>query len=178
MVPQIIGALAIAVDKGLNVPLVYNSSGYDSVSTLKLLDSIVDIYMPDFKFWNSEIAQTTCQAPDYGQVAQAALIEMHRQVGDLALDEQGLAYQGLLVRHLVMPHHLADTHEVMTFIATRISANTYVNIMPQYRPCGEASRIPLLSRSITGNEYKQALEQARQAGITRFDKRIRSFELW
>ncbi len=178
VVPQILSALVVAIDKGLNIPLVYNSSGYDSVATLTLLDPIIDIYMPDFKFWDSKIAASACQAKDYSQVARDALKEMHRQVGDLAMDTHDLAYQGLLVRHLVLPKGLAGTSRVMTFIATQISTNTYVNVMSQYRPCGEASQTAGLERSITTAEFKNAIAQTRQAGITRLDKPRRSFAIW
>lgn len=178
VVPQILAALAIASEKGLNIPLVYNTGGYDRVETLKLLEAVVDIYMPDFKFWDSDIAEKTCQAPDYPEVAQAAFIEMHRQVGDLSIDENGLATSGLLVRHLVLPEGLANTKDVMTFIAKRISPQTYVNIMPQYRPCGRASDIASLNRSINQNEYAKAVKEAIQAGIKRFDRRRRTFVLF
>lgn len=178
VVPQILSALLIATEKGLNIPLVYNTSGYDTVDTLQILNGVIDIYMPDFKFWESEIAEQTCQAPDYPQIAQKALIEMHRQVGDLTMDENGLAVSGLLVRHLVLPQNLANTKEIMIFIASRISPDTYVNIMPQYRPCGKAAQIEALSRSITHTEYKQALKEASEAGIHRLDQRRRTFILY
>jgi putative pyruvate formate lyase activating enzyme len=140
VVPQILAALEIAVPGGLRVPLVYNTSAYDRVETIKLLDGIIDIYMPDFKFWDPEPAKEICQAEDYPDIACAAIVEMHRQVGDLFLDESGLAYRGLLVRHLVMPFHMAGTRNIMDFIAKKISVNTYVNIMPQYRPCAEQEK--------------------------------------
>ncbi len=178
VVPQILAALVLAADRGLHVPLVYNSSGYDSVETLQILDGIIDIYMPDFKFWDSQIADETCQAPDYPQVTQKAIIEMHRQVGDLTLDEDGLAISGLLIRHLVLPNELAGTQKIMEFIAHRISTDTYVNIMPQYRPCGKAAKIEALNRSITNLEFDQALTDAKRAGIHRLDQRRRSFMLY
>jgi putative pyruvate formate lyase activating enzyme len=178
VVPQILGALILAAEEGLNVPLVFNSGGYDSVKTLQLLDGVVDIYMPDFKFWDSAIAQQTCQAPDYPQVACAAISEMHRQVGDLSISNKGLAQRGLLIRHLVLPHGLAGTQAIMHFIATRISLDTYVNIMPQYRPCGRAREIPALAEPLSTHDYKQALKEAHAAGITRLDKRRRTFKLW
>jgi putative pyruvate formate lyase activating enzyme len=178
VVPQILGALEIAIDRGLSIPLVYNSGGYDRVSTLRLLEGLFDIYMPDFKFWDSEVAEKTCQAPDYPQVAREALIEMHRQVGDLVIDEEGIARKGLLVRHLVLPEKLAGTREIMRFIATEISGNTYVNVMPQYRPCGRAWEIKGLSRSLTGAEFEEALAEAESEGIKRLDQRRRGFVLW
>lgn len=178
VVPQILQALLIAAEKGLNVPLVYNSSAYDDVTTLRILDGVIDIYMPDFKFWSSEIADRTCQAPDYPEIARDALTEMHRQVGDLTMDENGIAVSGLLVRHLVMPEGMADTKDVMTFIAGKISAHTYVNIMPQYRPCGKAYKIKPLNRSITTSEYESAINEAKKAGIHRLDERPRTFVLF
>jgi len=170
VVAQILSALALACEQGLRIPLVYNSGGYDCVETLQLLDQIIDIYMPDFKFWDPSIATLTCQAPDYPQIAQAALREMHRQVGDLIVDEDGIARRGLLVRHLVMPDGLAGTKPVMQFIAKEISTNTYVNIMPQYRPCGDLKSTPQLQRAITRAEFEKALEEARQAGIRHLDE--------
>jgi putative pyruvate formate lyase activating enzyme len=175
VVPQILSAVQIAVDNGLLVPLVYNTGGYDRVETLKLLEGVIDIYMPDFKFWNPEIAKTLCNAKDYPEVARKALIEMHRQVGDLVTDESGIARRGLLVRHLVLPHGLAGTREVMRFIANKISSNTYVNIMPQYRPCGRASEIKELSDYLSQKDYQAALQEAREEGIERLDSRKRRF---
>jgi len=170
VVPQILSALAVACERGLRIPLVYNSGGYDCVETLQLLDQIIDIYMPDFKFWDASIAKMTCQAADYPKIAQAALQEMHRQVGDLVMNAQGIAQRGLLVRHLVMPEGLAGTLPVMQFIAEKISPNTYVNIMPQYRPCGDLTTTPQLQRAVMRSEFKQALEEAKQTGIVRLDE--------
>ncbi|MCK4695222.1 MAG: radical SAM protein, partial [Candidatus Cloacimonetes bacterium] len=133
---QIISALEIAIEKGLSIPLVYNTSAYDSVETIKLLDGVFDIYMPDFKFWDKKVAEITCHARDYPEVARSAILEMHRQVGDLVFDSKGIAKKGLLIRHLVLPQQLSNTKEIMRFISEKISRNTYVNIMPQYRPCG------------------------------------------
>ncbi|MCU0599108.1 MAG: radical SAM protein [Desulfobacterales bacterium] len=170
VVPQILSALNIAIEKGLHIPLVYNSSGYDSVAALKLLDGIFDIYMPDFKFWDSRIAESTCDAADYPQIARQALVEMHRQVGDLATDSSGIAQRGLLVRHLVLPENLAGTREIMRFIRTSITPGTYVNIMSQYRPCGTAQTTPGLSRSITVEEFRAAIVAAKEEGISRLDR--------
>ncbi|MEW6261128.1 MAG: radical SAM protein [Thermodesulfobacteriota bacterium] len=178
VVPQILEALMIAAENGLRIPLVYNTSAYDRVETLALLDGIVDIYMPDFKFWDPEIARSTCDAPDYPDIAKAAIQEMHRQVGDLTLNSEGLAVKGLLVRHLVLPENLAGTDHVMSFLADNISRDTYVNIMNQYHPCGTASRIPALARRITTSEFTAAVETARQAGIHRLDRRRRTFIVW
>lgn len=168
VVPQILAALDMAIDGGLRIPLVYNTSGYDKVETLKLLEGVIDIYMPDFKFWDPAIAKQTCNAPDYPEVAAKAVVEMHRQVGDLQIDENGIATRGLLVRHLVMPSGIAGTREVMSFIATHVSKNTYVNIMDQYRPCGKALHVEELARCVSPAEFKKAVEEAKTAGISRF----------
>ena len=177
-VPQILRALPFAVEKGLSVPLVYNTGGYDSLETLKLLDGIFDIYMPDFKYADSHASLEYSQVPDYFTVAKAAIKEMHRQVGDLLLDEKGTALKGLLVRHLVLPQGLAGTREVMRFFAQQISKDTYVNIMDQYRPCGRISPDSPLNRSITQDEYDQAVETAKKEGITRLDKRVKFRLIW
>ncbi len=170
--PQILKALKIAVKNGLRIPLVYNTGGYDKLETIKLLDGIVDIYMPDFKYWDSKIAKRYSHASDYPEVARNAIKEMHRQVGELKINEEGIAEQGLLLRHLVLPHRLAGTKEIVQFIAKEISPNTYVNIMAQYRPCGEAYQDSLISRSITTEEYEEALQWAVEAGLKRLDQRV------
>jgi putative pyruvate formate lyase activating enzyme len=172
-VPQILEALPAAVEMGLRIPLVYNSSGYDSVATLQLLDGIFDIYMPDFKFARSGPADECCQAADYPEVVRAAIREMHRQVGDLVLDERGIARRGLLVRHLVLPEGLAGTTEVVRFLADEISSGTYLNIMDQYHPCGDIPPRSPLGRRISDDEYEEALELARKVGLARLDKRER-----
>jgi putative pyruvate formate lyase activating enzyme len=171
VVPQILSALPIAIEKGLTVPLVYNSSGYDSPETLKLLEGIVDIYMPDFKFWNRESAKRYANAPDYPEVARDAVLEMHRQVGDLVLDDDGVAVKGLLVRHLVMPGGLNETGEIMGFLARKVSRDTYVNVMDQYRPCGKAYQCPPIDRRLNKDEYQEAIELSRDAGLRRLDER-------
>ncbi|WP_045223210.1 radical SAM protein [Desulfonatronum thioautotrophicum] len=171
VVPQILEALPIAAELGLHLPLVYNSSGYDSLEALRLLDGVVDIYMPDAKFFYPDAAKKYCQAEDYPQRAREALREMHRQVGDLELDENGIAIRGLLVRHLVMPGNLAGTKDWLNFLARKISPDTYLNIMDQYRPCADAGNFPELDRSPTGKEFDRALQDAVQAGITRLDQR-------
>ncbi len=168
VVPQILSAVAIAAPKGLNIPLVYNSSGYDRVETLALLDGVIDIYMPDFKFWDEKMAEMTCGAPDYPGVARRAVSEMHRQVGDLIINGGGLARRGLLVRHLAMPGGIADTRRIMRFIVENISKDTYVNVMSQYRPAGNAWKIPGLSRPLSASDYRLAVDAARQEGIVRF----------
>lgn len=170
VVPQILQALIIAAENGLTIPLVYNSGGYDQKSTLEALDGIIDIYMPDFKFMDPEIARQTCLAPDYQDIVKPAIAEMHRQTGPLQINSSGLAEKGLLVRHLVMPEGSAGTKEVMNYLANEISEDTYVNIMPQYRPCGRAHETPVLQRSIQMEEYKDAINAALKAGLTRLDK--------
>lgn len=172
VVPQILEALPYAVDHGLRVPLVFNTGGYDRVSALQLLDGIFDIYMPDFKFWEERWSDVFCRAPDYREVAKEAFREMHRQVGDLVMDESGIAVKGLLVRHLVMPNGVAGTGEIMRFLAEEISTNTYVNVMAQFWPCHIADTDPKIGRRITPTEYQQAVEAARNAGLRRLDKQI------
>lgn len=177
-VPQILKALPTAVEKGLAVPLVYNTGGYDTVETLKLLDGVFDIYMPDFKYTEDSVAQEYSQVPDYPSVVELALKEMHRQVGDLITTDKGIALKGLLVRHLVLPEGLAGTQQAMRFLASEISKNTYVNIMDQYRPCGRISSDSPLNRGITQEEYDKAVEMAKKEGITRLDKRVRLRLIW
>ncbi|MGB7920072.1 MAG: radical SAM protein [Desulfobacterales bacterium] len=174
---QILEALAIAAGNGLRVPLVYNSGGYDRVETLQLLEGVFDIYMPDFKFWDPRVAEETCNAPDYPEVARNALREMHRQVGDLVIDGDGIARRGLLVRHLVLPESLAGTREIMRFIADDISTDTYVNIMTQYRPCGRAAEVRELAAYPTENDFQKARRAAIEAGIRRLDRPGRVFAL-
>jgi putative pyruvate formate lyase activating enzyme len=173
VVPQILEALELAVKKGLNIPLVYNSGGYESVETLRLLDGIVDIYMPDFKFWEDSWAERFCHAPDYPDAARAAIREMHRQVGDLVMDSEGIAVRGLLIRHLVMPDGVAGTADIMNFLAEEISKDTYLNVMDQYRPCGPAEADPAVNRRLTSQEYREAVAAARKAGLHRLDSRER-----
>jgi len=172
-VPQILQSLPKAIEMGLTVPLVYNTGGYDSLETLKLLDGIFDIYMPDLKYARSDVAEKYSQAPDYPEVANKALKEMHRQVGDLVLDEQGIALRGLLVRHLVLPGGLAGTREAMHFLATEISRTSYVNVMDQYYPCGDL--IPPdspLARRITPGEFREAIRITKEEGLTRIDHEL------
>jgi putative pyruvate formate lyase activating enzyme len=173
VVPQLLEALLLAAGEGLKIPLVYNSSGYDQVETLGLLVDIFDIYMPDFKFWDRGRADRYCHAPDYREVASKAVKEMHRQVGDLLLDTQGIAVRGLLVRHLVMPQNASGTEKVMEFLAKEISPMTYVNVMDQYRPCGEAVADDSINRRLRSREFSAAMEAAKRAGLTRLDPRER-----
>lgn len=169
VVPQILEALPIAVEMGLKVPLVYNTGGYDIIETLMIIEGIFDIYMPDFKFTDSDIANRFCKARDYPEVAMKAIKEMHRQVGDLVMNNHGIAERGLIVRHLIMPNELAGTRKVMHFLANEISKNTYVNIMDQYHPCGLAHKYPEINRRITTEEFSNAINIAREEGLTRLD---------
>ncbi len=173
VVPQILAGLLIAAEAGLRLPLVYNTGGYDSLKTLKLLDGIVDIYMPDMKYADEAVARRYSKVKNYPAVNQAAVREMHRQVGDLVMDERSVAQCGLLIRHLVLPEGLAGTPEVVRFLAQEISANTYLNIMDQYRPCHKANNLPPLDRRITRQEYEKAVQMALEAGLTRLDQRER-----
>ncbi len=170
---QILEALPHAIEKGLRIPLVYNCGGYERTAALKLLDGIVDIYMPDFKFWDAQVAEKLCGAADYPECARAALKEMHRQVGELRWDERGVAEKGLLVRHLVMPEGLAGTEPIVQFIAKELSPHTYVNIMSQYHPCGEALKMPQIRRRVTSEEFEAALQAATRAGLDRLDERYK-----
>jgi len=167
--PQIVEALPFAIERGLRLPLVYNTSGYDSMESLALLDGLVDIYMPDFKYWHSEMARKYSRAPDYPEVARRALKEMHRQVGNLVIAHNGLALRGLLIRHLVMPEDVAGTRTVMRWIADELSPETYVNVMDQYHPAGKVSRSDHaeINRRLTPSEFDRALDAARHAGLGR-----------
>ncbi len=170
VIPYILDALELAVSMGLHLPLVYNSGGYDSVETLELLDGIVDIYMPDMKYSDEKTAEQLSGIKDYPKVNKAALKEMHRQVGDLEMDDEGVAQHGLLVRHLVLPNRLAGTQEVVRFLAQEVSANTYLNLMAQYHPCYKATDIPLLSRPVLKQEFQEAIDLAHQQGLDRLDR--------
>lgn len=173
VVPQIVETLPRAIAGGLRLPLVYNTGAYDSMESLELLDGLVDIYMPDFKYWDAEMARKYSRAPDYPEVARRAIKEMHRQVGDLILDEHGVARRGLLIRHLVMPGDVAGTREVMRWIARELSPDTYVNVMPQYHPAGKVSHSEYaeINRRLTPREYERALDEAWDAGLKRLDAR-------
>ena len=166
-VPQILEALPIAIQQGLNLPLVYNTSCYDSVESLKLLEGIIDIYMPDLKYSDSQIAQKYSVAPRYFEIAKEAIKEMHRQVGDLQFDREGIAYRGLLIRHLILPGDLAGSRQIMQFISKEISPNSYVNVMRQYYPYFRAQKYPELARRITPREFNETLQLARQEGLKR-----------
>jgi len=166
-VPQIIKALDIAIEEGLNIPIVYNCGGYESLEVIKLLDGIVDIYMPDIKFMEKELSKKYCKAENYPDVVSVVVKEMQRQVGDLNINNQGIALRGLLIRHLVMPDSSENTKRVLKFIKDEVSENAFVNIMAQYHPCLGTEEFPELSRRITNKEYMDALEYAKQIGLKR-----------
>ena len=168
-IAQILEALPLAIAQGVNTPLVYNCGGYEELATLRLLDGIFDIYMPDFKYGDNEIAERLSGVPGYVDTAKTALREMHRQVGDLTLDKQGVAVRGLLVRHLVLPEGLAGTRRAMQFIARELSTDTYVNIMDQYHPCYQAREHPPLDRRPTRQEFAEAVAMAQGEGLMRLD---------
>lgn len=166
-VPQIVRALASAARQGLEVPLVYNTGGYDSIEVIRLLSGVFDIYMPDYKFADGAPAEKYMNAPDYPEVVRSVLSEMHRQVGVLKTDEHGIAYRGLLIRHLVMPERLSGTEKAMQFIGETLSRDSYVNIMDQYRPEHRAHDYPELARRVTAREFDEAVRYARAAGLSR-----------
>ncbi|MBT3315650.1 MAG: radical SAM protein [Anaerolineae bacterium] len=168
VVAQILAGVLIAAGKGLRLPIIYNTGGYDSMEALALLDGVVDIYMPDMKYGDSAIARKYSRIRDYWAINQAAIHEMYRQVGDLVVDEQGLATRGLQVRHLVLPNNLANSEKVITFLAEEISKGTYLNIMAQYHPAYQAHKTPQLNRRITAKEYEEAIMLAKEYGLRRY----------
>lgn len=172
VVHRILSALKIAVESGLKVPLVYNTGGYDNVETIKLLEGVFDIFMPDIKFFDHKLAELTCNASDYPEVVRKAVKEMFRQVNDLIIDNKGIARRGLLIRHLLMPGYPEDTREIMRFIAMELSQNTYVNIMPQYRPYGRAYEVEKLSVPLSRKEFLMAIRIAKEEGVVRLDKAV------
>lgn len=180
VVPQVLEAILPAIEKGLRLPIVYNTSGYDSLHSLKLMDGIVDIYMPDFKFWDPELSRFYTTESTYPEVARLAVKEMQRQVGVLKFDEDGLAVRGLMIRHLVMPNRVAGSKEIFRFLADDISPDTFINIMDQYSPDAQVlrkpERYPDIARRITASEFREAHQLARNAGLHRFDERWRG--LW
>jgi putative pyruvate formate lyase activating enzyme len=175
VVPQILAAVLIAAQAGLRIPLVYNTGGYDSMGMLELLDGVIDIYMPDMKYSDPVVAKRYSRIPDYPQINQTAVKEMHRQVGDLSVDKDGIAVRGLLVRHLVLPDNLAGTDEVVRYLCERVSQNTYLNIMNQYHPAYKSHHYPALNRRLTDQEYQSAVEFAIAAGMTNLDQRKSRF---
>ena len=178
VVPQILAALLIAAKAGLSLPIVYNTGGYDTLGTLRLLDGVVDIYMPDMKYADPAVGRRYSGVADYSPRNQDALREMHRQVGDLQMDDRGIALLGLLVRHLVLPDGLAGTGEIVRFLAEEISPDTYLNIMDQYRPCYRACEFPEINRRITAEEYEEAVQLAETAGLQRLDHRVSRPRIW
>ncbi len=166
-VPQIIDALILAVVKGLEVPIVYNCGGFESLETLKLLEDIIDIYMPDFKYSNNEIGKEYSGINNHWDICKAAIFEMHRQVGDLKVSRRGLAQRGVLIRHLVLPNKIAGSFEILDFIAANISGNSYVNIMDQYHPAYRAGKFSTINRTVNSNEYSKVLCYAKKLGLTR-----------
>jgi putative pyruvate formate lyase activating enzyme len=173
VVPQILEALVFAVERGLRLPLVYNTSAYESAENLRWMDGVVDIYLPDFKWWRPENAARVLKALDYPDTARWAIREMHRQVGPLVLDEEGIARRGLLLRHLVMPGALDETREILRWVARELGPDTYVNVMDAYHPAGrvlrEPQRFPELTRPLSRGELQRALEYAREVGLWRLD---------
>lgn len=165
VVPEFIASLYIAASKGLKIPIVYNSSGYDSLESLKLLDGIVDIYLPDIKYMSYAHAKEISNAPDYPDIAKIAIKEMHRQVGDLKMDSKGIACRGLIIRHLVLPKNMSDTGNVLEFIAKEISIETYISLMSQYFPAHKALEHKNLNRPITKNEFKKAVKTFHDLGL-------------
>lgn len=173
VVPQILEALPLAVQMGLRLPLVYNTGAYDSLESIRLMDGVVDIYMPDFKYWDEVLSAKYLKAKKYPQAAIAVIREMQRQVGDLVFDEKGLAKRGVLVRHLVMPDNVEDSRKVMRFLAHEVSPHTYINIMDQYRPAWKVTenRYREINRATTGEEHQGTIQIAKEEGLYRFDTR-------
>lgn len=169
-IPSIVNAIQKAIPMGLEIPIVYNTSGYDKLETLQLIDGVVDIYLPDFKYWDPEHAgKYSSEAYNYPHYARIAFKEMFRQVGDLVANGRGIAQRGLMVRHLVLPNRIAGTKEVLKFIAEELSKSTYVNVMRQYRPEYRAKEFSELNRRLTQSEYAEALRWAKEVGLTRLD---------
>jgi len=173
VVAPILAALVLAAESGLTLPLVYNTGGYDSLEALSLLDGVVDMYMPDMKYSDPHVGERLSHVKDYPAMNRLAVKEMHRQVGDLVLSEDGIAQRGLLVRHLVLPGGLSGTREVLHFLANAISRNTYLNLMDQYHPAHHAREHPPLHRRLTRDEFQTALNTAAEFGLTRLDQRRR-----
>jgi putative pyruvate formate lyase activating enzyme len=166
-VPAILKSLEIAIEKGLKIPLVYNTSSYDSLEVLKLLDGIIDIYLPDARYSDDKVALKYSNTPNYFEIMKAAIKEMHRQVGDLVVNEEGIAVRGLIIRHLVLPNELAGSEKIFEFISKEISKNTFLNIMDQYWPAYKAYQYPELSRRITKEEFEEVINLAKKFGLKR-----------
>jgi putative pyruvate formate lyase activating enzyme len=168
--PHILLALDIAASKGLRVPVVYNTCGWERIDILRKLDGVVDIYMPDFKYADGKMASKySAKADTYPEDTKAALLEMNRQVGVAKPAADGLLYRGLLIRHLVMPNNVSGSKEVLTWIGQNLPKDTYINIMSQYRPMYQASSYAEIARRITRQEYAEAVQAARAAGLTNLD---------
>ncbi|MDR8389827.1 radical SAM protein [Aliifodinibius sp. S!AR15-10] len=178
VVPQVLEAIPPAIEKGLRLPIVYNTSAFDSLHSLELMEDIVDIYMPDFKFWDPDLSRFYTTERRYPEVARAVVKEMHQQVGDLKFDENGLALRGLIVRHLVMPNGTGGAEEIFRFLTEEISEDTYVTVMDQYRPDAQVTKKPdryeKISRRTSRKEFRKAKNAARQAGLYRLDERWRN----
>ncbi len=166
---SIVEAITIAIEGGLRLPIVYNTGSYDSLETLRLLEGIVDIYMPDLKFMDKDVSMNLAEAADYPDVSRKAIMEMHRQVGDLHVDSRGIATKGIIVRHLVLPDDLAGSREAFRFLAEDISTNTYLNIMAQYRPCWRAVDKPHIGKPLSNKDFTRAVSAASDFGIKRLD---------
>ncbi|MGH9789833.1 MAG: radical SAM protein, partial [Candidatus Acidiferrales bacterium] len=173
VVPQILEALPLAIEGGLRLPLVYNTSAYDSLHSIELMDGVVDIYMPDFKFWDAEMARHYVKAPNYPEAARCVIKRMHEQVGPLVLDENGLALRGVILRHLVMPGGVAGTREIMQWVARELGPDTYVNVMAQYYPAGKVNSRDYvqINRHVSADEFQGAVDEAHAAGLRRLDAR-------
>ena len=177
VMPNILNATRIALKKGLRIPLVYNTSGYELLDILKILDGIVDIYLPDMKYLDSDMAtKYSAGASDYPEVTKKAIIEMHRQVGVLKLDPQGIALRGVMIRHLVMPNRVSGTEKFVRWVAEALPKNTYVNIMAQYRVEYKAYEYPEIARGITVQEFTEAMDWTRKYGLTNLDPNSKA--LW
>ena len=168
--PMLVDATRLALERGLHVPIVYNCGGYESVEALRLLDGIVDIYMPDAKYGDNEVGKRLSEVADYWDRCREALAEMHRQVGDLRVDDSGIAARGLLVRHLVLPEDMARTGVVMQYLVS-LSRHTYVNVMAQYHPQHRAGEVSAIARPLAREEFRQAVREALDAGLHRLDER-------
>jgi putative pyruvate formate lyase activating enzyme len=180
VVPQILESLPLAVQLGLSIPLVYNTGAYDSMDSIRLMDGVVDIYMPDFKYWNADLSKKFLAAENYSDTARQVIKEMHRQVGDLTFNENGLAMRGILMRHLVMPNAAKDARDIMRYLAKEISPHTLINIMPQYHPAWKVStnKYPEINRPTTPEEVEETMKIARQEGLYRFDTRKSIFKVF
>ncbi|MDY0040401.1 MAG: radical SAM protein [Desulforhabdus sp.] len=178
--PHIIAAIHEAQSRGMHLPIVYNTSSFESVEVLRTLDGIIDIYLPDFKFWRPETARRLCGAELYPDVAREAVKEMHRQVGDLVLDAQGRALRGVLLRHLVLPGHLDESRHILYWLAKELSVHTYVNVMGSYRPCHQAKKYPPIDRALSREEFEAVEKCVKESGLYRLDKthRLLNYLIW